>query len=693
MAMRIGIGLSRLKDAYAAGRAAVREAKRSVPHPDLAVVFGSVHFDQHRLHEGLCSELDPNIMLGGSSDGEISNAGVSTGSVVVLLVSLPGCRVSMFDSELEEKAGDTARSVLARFPKARPEPGPDRIPCGLLWTGHHKDFQDNRILKAIRDVRPDLPVFGGQTTMDYDRAGLSDPDFWSTHQYQGGRLSRKSMRLAVWDIPKEGHRLAYAFEHGWSPVGPLQKVTRAEGAKIYEIDGVPIFDFYRQFLGKDLPRDFFESMVQRFGLSLMVRDGERKSFLLKAPVSCDFNDGGITFAPPEDMAGRKVQLIQANRQGLLEGARQAALRCKEALGGLEPALVLVVSCCTRRAILNTRCGTEAEIVREVFGRKVPFMGYYAGGEIFPFLNRYEEVIDPARPLWGSHFHAGTIGFLAIGAERRAEAVNFPPEASGGLAELDEPSLRGLMVKTENAFDDMEKFMVNLSRKSYRDGEQLREQNGLLSLKNEHNEKLQAVVHRYTPHDIWTKLGDNVARGIYELADDEAHFTFMFMDVKGFTSFSEKHGAKVVVSALNRIFKPATDIIYECGGDVDKYIGDCIFAVYPSPDQALTAAQRILLLLKEYEAEADHFSVRIGINSGRAVRANVGSGERREYTYIGDAVNVAQRLEANCTPNKILISAQAYDGASVRFREAERKEIMAKGKSVPIPAYELTPGVK
>ena len=109
----------------------------------------------------------------------------------------------------------------------------------------------------------------------------------------------------------------------------------------------------------------------------------------------------------------------------------------------------------------------------------------------------------------------------------------------------------------------------------------------------------------------------MARGVCELADDEADFTtFMLMDVKGLTSFSEKHGAKVMVSALNRIF-----------------------AAHPSPDQTLAAVQRILLMLKEYKVE--HFSVRIGINSCRAVRATVGSGERREYTYIGDAFNVVQ----------------------------------------------------
>ncbi len=160
-----------------------------------------------------------------------------------------------------------------------------------------------------------------------------------------------------------------------------------------------------------------------------------------------------------------------------------------------------------------------------------------------------------------------------------------------------------------------------------------------------------------------------------------------MDVKGFTSFSETHRPPEVVAALNALFGPATDAIHACCGDVDKYIGDCIFAAFRRPDDALRAAKRLLKLVAAQRASGNPFDVRIGVNAGRAIRANVGSRDRREYTYIGDAVNLAQRLESNCAPGRVLISASAYRGSRVRFPTAVRRALSVKGRAQTVTAYE------
>ena len=84
--MKIGIGRSTAKDPAKAAAEAVRAAKRTVPSPDVALVFGSIRYDQKKLHAALAREIDPAILIGGSSYAEITSAGAAKGSVAVLLV-------------------------------------------------------------------------------------------------------------------------------------------------------------------------------------------------------------------------------------------------------------------------------------------------------------------------------------------------------------------------------------------------------------------------------------------------------------------------------------------------------------------------------------------------------------------------------------------------------------------------------
>ncbi|MBI2788478.1 MAG: FIST C-terminal domain-containing protein [Elusimicrobia bacterium] len=651
--LRFGIGLGRGPDGEKAAREALRAARRSVRRPDLTVAFGSIHLDQKAVHRVLAGETGGRSLLGGSSYKEVTNAGVTNGTVAVLSLDLGGAPVRFAQAVV----GAPARTG-ASLAKGLGGGGLER-PLALYF-GSVATGRDRESLAEMRRTMGPVPVFGGMTCGDYD-LGMEHPDFWTNFQY-GERLTRGAARAALFALPR-GADAAFAFEHGWDPVGPPFTITRSTGGRVHEVDGVPVLDYYRRLLGDVRDRDFFSLMIQRFGFALEAPDGRS---VFKMPVSVDLRGGSVELFPVEELQGRRARLTLASRHGLLAGARTAAQRCLKALG--RPAdLVFFVSCCSRGAILNSRLGRELDEVRSVFGRGTPVFGYYSGGEIVPAVARYDEAAAPSSSCSG--FHTTTATLLALAAPPRSRPRALPKRLPRAEAE----DLRDALERSETTLDRTESILANLSRKSYEDGEKLRKQS--------------EVIRRYTPHGIWAEAGRLAARGEYEVPDGSFTGAFLFMDVKGFTAFSEGHSPAEVVRELNCIFEPATELIYQHGGDVDKYIGDCIFAAFPGADAAFTTARRVLAMVAQRRREGSPFDVRIGINWGRAVRANVGAQGRREYTYIGDAVNLAQRMEANATPGKVLVAQAAWRRLR-RAPKARRRVVQVKGKARPIVAFEV-----
>jgi class 3 adenylate cyclase len=663
--MKIGIGLGVGPDAAKAARAAARQALRGVPRPKLALAFGGIRLGQAAVHAALARELDPTILTGCSSYAEITPAGVSRDSVAVLLLDAPGASFASASARTGKDPGAAGRA-LARVLG----PAPDGCPFALLFSGL-SGGKPSPLLAALHAGLPGAPLFGGMASGDAD-AGMSSPTFWPRWIYAGPRLETDAAVATLVNLP-EPVRIGFGFDHGWSPVGPVARVTRSDGGRVREVDGIPAVDYYRQFFGADAPREVLLRSIQRYAFALQLEGPHAGKTLLKLPVRIDFARGWIDYLPAEELQGRRVQLIAATRGCVVDGARRAALAARAALRGAEPTLVLAISCCTRGSFLNSRVDLEVDAAREVFGRDVPMFGYYSGGEYLPFLSRYEEAADPSLPFGGAYYHAGTIGFLALSLPGRADVVApaaMPAECRSPRRVVD------LLARGESALDDTEAFLSNLSRKNADDTAKLRRQT--------------EVIRRYTPHAIWNAAGARAARGVYEVPDAAFEGAFFFMDVKGFTSYSERHPPRRVVAALNRIMEPATRAIYARGGDVDKYIGDCIFAAFRRPADAVEAGLDVLRLVAALRETGLPFEVRIGVNAGRAVRANVGSPDRREYTYIGDAVNLAQRLESNATPGRLLVSAGVYAAARARRPGAVRRRLRVKGKARPITAYELAP---
>lgn len=147
----------------------------------------------------------------------------------------------------------------------------------------------------------------------------------------------------------------------------------------------------------------------------------------------------------------------------------------------------------------------------------------------------------------------------------------------------------------------------------------------------------------------------IAHGGLSRAGESRQITILFSDIRGFTSISEKRTPQEVVALLNRYFSLQVEVVFKHGGSLDKFIGDCIMAFWGAPlddpkhaQNAVAAALEMGEVLQRFkvelgEADAD-FDVGIGIHSGPAVVGLIGSEQRREYTAIGDTVNLGSRIE-------------------------------------------------
>lgn len=175
-------------------------------------------------------------------------------------------------------------------------------------------------------------------------------------------------------------------------------------------------------------------------------------------------------------------------------------------------------------------------------------------------------------------------------------------------------------------------------------------------------------------------------------------TILFTDIVGFTGMSEKMSPREVNMLLNQHFSLLTDVLFKYDGTLDKFLGDGLMAIFGTPiekkDDAERAVQAALEIRRAFtelkdNAEKDiQLKIRIGINTGRVVAGNIGSPKRMDYTVIGDAVNIAKRLESIAVPNQILIGPDTYKQVKGKFNLNKVGSKKLKGRSAEILAYEV-----
>jgi class 3 adenylate cyclase len=213
------------------------------------------------------------------------------------------------------------------------------------------------------------------------------------------------------------------------------------------------------------------------------------------------------------------------------------------------------------------------------------------------------------------------------------------------------------------------------------------------------ERIRHIFQKYVPGEVIDEVlkakGDKLLIGKKQIA------TILFSDIRSFTSIAERLSAEELVTSLNTYFNVMVGIIMQHKGIIDKFIGDAIMALFGAPvqygddpEQAVSTGLKMIRALKSFNknqvrAGRPVFKIGIGLNTGNVVVGNIGSNQKLEYTCIGDAVNLASRLEGLTKVYGVPMIVSEYTlkeaGSGIRARELDA--VRVKGKNKPVKIHE------
>ncbi|MCW5876028.1 MAG: FIST C-terminal domain-containing protein [Anaerolineales bacterium] len=334
----------------------------------LVIVFGASGFldDPQPIHDLLAAYPNSRVM-GCSTAGEIYETHISDDSLSVAVVQFEHTRVASASTKVSSaqdsyRAGEFIANQLA---------APDLAAVFVLSTG--TNINGSELVRALNDrLQGDVAVTGGLAG-DGDR-------FHRTWVLDNRELGENC--VAAVGLYGERVRVGHGSKGGWDVFGPQRLVTRSEGNVLYELDGKPALDLYKEYLG-DLASGLPSSALL-FPLALS-EDREDTKNIVRTILSVDEEANSLIFAG-DIPAGYYAQLMKANFDRLINAAGEVAqmAAAAELPGGA--VLSLAISCVGRRLVLGERTEEELEATLEVLPEGVKQIGFYSYGEISPYSN-------------------------------------------------------------------------------------------------------------------------------------------------------------------------------------------------------------------------------------------------------------------------------------------------------------------
>ena len=211
-----------------------------------------------------------------------------------------------------------------------------------------------------------------------------------------------------------------------------------------------------------------------------------------------------------------------------------------------------------------------------------------------------------------------------------------------------------------------------------------------------HERLETILSRYMP----TTVADRLIRApeMPSLGGERQEVTLLFADLRGFTAFAATSGPEDLLQHLNRHLTMATEAILSENGTVDKFLGDGVMAIFNAPlrdpEHVFHAVRAAIAIQKSAENVDSPLELLgpmrfgMGIHTGAAIVGNIGAAQLMSYTAIGDAVNVAKRLEESARPGQIIISSQILERLGGRVLTKPLEPVVLKGVKDTMQVFEI-----
>jgi hypothetical protein len=336
----------------------------SISNPTFVLALGGIDtIAKPEIYQSIRSKYPAATLLFSSTAGEIHHDAVFDDSVSLTAVELEHTQIKVHSFRVTDHANsfECGKAISTSLQG-------DQLKHILILSDGHL-INGDELVQGINDSLPEHVIVTGGLAGD------------------AGRFS--GTLVGVDEVPVKDRIVAVGFygerfivthgsQGGWDPFGPIRDVTKASQNVLFELDGERALDVYKRYLGPKAEELPGSALL----FPLCILNEATGQHLVRTILSIDEETGSMTFAGNIPQ-GEQVQFMMANFDRLVDGANAAA---EDAAGfdkGVDPQMVLMISCVGRKIVLDQRVEEEVDAVRSVYGKSPTYTGFYSNGEISP----------------------------------------------------------------------------------------------------------------------------------------------------------------------------------------------------------------------------------------------------------------------------------------------------------------------